>query len=185
MYDLETLSVDVYAAEPVAVVSLGAVVFEPETAETHGEFEAMVSPFKGRGGVVSPDTLAWWMAQEDAARQKIAKALTEGHSMAETLRAFNVWFAEHFGDSEPDVWADFCLDHPTMYRHYQAHGIDCPWDWHQAHDRRTLTRFYGLSRDDYNMGCTDHDAVGDCVTQIRMLRAAYRRKRLLVEDGHA
>ena len=64
MLDLETMG----KGPSAAIVTIGAVFFDPMTGELGAEFEAHIDlRDSARFGEIDPDTVLWWLGQSDEA----------------------------------------------------------------------------------------------------------------------
>ena len=136
MVDLETLG----RRPGCAVLSIGAVAFDPKACKLGEEFYVVVSieSCRGAGLHVDPETLTWWEGQSDEAREVIKLA---GHVNTETLSAALMMLAEYlakFGNNVR-VWgngSDF--DNAILAVCYGQLGLELPWEFWNNRCYRTL-----------------------------------------------
>ena len=70
MLDLETMG----NGPRAAIVSIGAVFFDPLTGELGAEFEAAIDlRSSAKSGEIDPDTVLWWLGQGEEARAGLIK----------------------------------------------------------------------------------------------------------------
>jgi len=106
MLDLETMGKNSNAA----IVSIGAVLFDPLTGETGAEFYQVVSlNSSSHYGELDGSTVIWWMQQSDAARAIFSDESKT--TLKKALEAFSAWIGEHCDHNEkgkPDavVWGN-------------------------------------------------------------------------------
>ena len=171
MLDLETMSTSSYAA----VVSVGAVKFDPVGGVFHTSFYQIVSLASSmKAGLrVDADTIKWWMYQTGEVR----KALTSptGVGLDEALLGFAEWYGSD--DSVP-VWGNGAgFDNVILGNAYKAVGIDQPWSYKADRCFRTLRSLAPevLAPN----GCrVKHNALDDAIEQAKWLQAIVGSKGL-------
>ena len=172
MLDLETLGL----APGCAIVSIGAVAFDPEGYIHDGpkvQFSRSIDVLTCllSGLTVDPQTVAWWRTQSEAAR----KALTQEDTtpLARALAAFSEWYAQLQFDS---VWANGpAADIVWLEAAYRAIGERAPWSHRDVRCVRTVKALAGTKSGAF-VG-TPHDPVDDCINQIRDVQRAVRALR--------
>jgi len=158
MIDLETLG-----TKPGCVVfSLGACVFN-----AHGVHDAFyriisVKPQLAVDLRVNPDTLGWWMTQDEGARRELTAALVGGGQPGEVLDEFNLWFrTRQIGP----VWGNGAgFDQPILTTMYQRFGREVPWKFSNERCFRTLKNLFPEVQAPASTG-THHNALDDAVWQ--------------------
>jgi exodeoxyribonuclease VIII len=154
--DFETLGL----GDNAVLLALGACTFDPATGEIGAEFYAAIDPRTQPGRVISPDTVVWWLQQDEAARAKITEAvkladtLEQGvpedmpeeevdnlyknaaHSIQAVARGFIAWF-DTLGD-DVQVWANGAVDHAWMQSMMDYCGYKNPIKFWNQRDYRTL-----------------------------------------------
>lgn len=138
MLDLETMALSSHAA----VVSIGAVEFNPElaTSEPYSglgrEFYVPVSLNKQVskwGREVESSTLEWWKGQP----AEVRAALTDSRSvfLDDALHKFAEWL----GGRNLDVWGNgAAFDNVVLANAYRATGSPVPWGFRNDRCYRTL-----------------------------------------------
>ena len=121
-----------------ALVSIGAVAFDPMGSGLGGEFYTVVDPKSASemGQVVDASTFCWWMLQSPDARSVFASP--DKVSLAEAL-ALLAAFVQ--GSKFESVWAaPVCYDLMFLRRCYQQLGMGLPWYAMQQNDTRTYLK---------------------------------------------
>ena len=151
MVDIETLGRDPDAA----IVSLGAVRFDTFGLGTTFERSVDLQSCEAADRHIEADTLAWWLDQDDAAREQ----LTGGEPLAEVLEDFVDWY----GDAE-EIWANSpSFDCAILADACEAVGVPVPWAFWQERDFRTLKNLPVAAEMDH--GGVEHDALHDAIHQ--------------------
>ena len=99
MLDLETMG----NGSNAAIVSIGAVVFNPSNGQLGAEFEEVINLSSAAYySDIDAPTVTWWLSQGDEARAIFLKE-TPKSSLKDALLKFNQWLAD-LGESK-----DICL----------------------------------------------------------------------------
>ena len=99
MLDLETMG----NGSNAAIVSIGAVVFNPSNGQLGAEFEEVINLNSASYySDIDAPTVTWWLSQGDEARAIFLKE-TPKSSLKDALLEFNQWLAD-LGESK-----DICL----------------------------------------------------------------------------
>lgn len=178
MLDLET-----YDTSPTAAVaSIGAVFFNPETGHT-GEAYKINCSFASNhaaGLSFSTNTLNWWANQSEYAQEGLA--VPAPIPLIDALHDFAYWMLKNHRD--PYVWGNgITFDNVILRNAYRAVGMQAPWHWRNDMDIRTLVklgkRFGEVARDTTLKpdGLIKHDAVHDCLYQIRYVSKIWQHFR--------
>lgn len=168
MIDLETLG----TAADSAILSLGAVVFDPTTTKIDDNgYYAVISLESNlsAGRTISESTVAWWMQQSPAAQ-------TIFHSpnklpLLEVLEEFSDWLS----DKDYTVWsngADFDL--PMLAHAYARAGLKVPWRYSNTRCFRTLKNLPGAGKAKMPpQNDNAHNAFSDAIWQAQATQALY------------
>lgn len=164
MVDLETLG----NTPGSAILSIGAVAFDPETGEIDdpGLYTVInVNSCVVAGLRFDQDTLDWWAQQSDEARKVLKMAWSQGGSMrlTDALHSFSR-YVDRFGGSGARVWgngADF--DNAMLSAAYKAAGIAPGWKFWNSRCFRTLKNLY--PKVTFERVGTHHNALDDAKTQ--------------------
>lgn len=180
MVDLETLG----KRAGCAILSIGAVAFDPEAGELGAEHYRVVrlSSCEGAGLHIDPDTIAWWEKQSPAAQKvlKQAQATRGNRDLYTALTEFNKYLAQ-FGPKAVRVWgngSDF--DNAILINCYAACGIVPGWDFWNNRCYRTLK---GLNpKIKMARTGTYHNALDDAKSQalhaLELMRKTKKRARI-------
>lgn len=179
MLDLETMG----NSSNAAIVSIGAVFFEPLTGETGEEFYQVVSlNSSAHYGELDSSTVLWWLKQSDEAR-----AVFEDKNkvtLRVALEAFTAWIADHCDRNEKDktnavVWGNGpTFDNVILGNAYKAVRLRQPWLFANDRDVRTvvdLGRYLrGIDpKKDLTLEGTAHNALDDAKFQVRYVSAIF------------
>ena len=175
MHDLETLDV----VPGAAILSIGAVEFDPSTAKLGRTFYQVISlgSYLDAGLTVSPGTLRWWMQQSDAARQVFTDP--GAVELDSALHGFNVWLDDVRADDELNLWGNGSnFDNVLLREAYETLGIVPAWSPFEDRCYRTLKNLF--PHIEMARSGTHHNALDDACTQARhaidLLRAVQQLK---------
>lgn len=167
MLDLETLG----TRSDAVIISIGAVKFDPcSTAPSALDpkgFYASVSVDSNHDAgarIIDEDTLAWWMAQSDAARRVFLEPKTTLGCALEEL-------AEYIDDPACQVWSNGAsFDIAVLEHAYKSFGLPVPWKHTNTNCYRTFKKLPS-SRGVGALPQQDkHHALADARYQARMLQ---------------
>lgn len=168
MLDLETLG----TSSNAAIVSIGAVYFDPTTNTLGNEFYADIDlkSAVAFGGQIDADTVIWWLGQSEDAR----KALYLPH---QTTTAVNILttlesFAE-FCVPKVHIWGNGVdFDNVVLGNAYKRAEMEMPFSYGKNRCFRTMKAM--LPSVNVNREGTHHHALDDAKHQARYLMAAMR-----------
>ena len=167
MIDIETMG----TAPGSAIVSLGAVVFDP-LAGTLGETFYQVTSLDScleAGLTTEAGTILWWMQQSDAARAQLTAP--DAQPLIPALSDFTSWWQHQGGQFIWGHGANF--DEPLLSAAYRAVGAAPPWKFWDARCTRTIFALTG-ERPDRAKG-THHNALDDAKAQAEAVCRAYKK----------
>lgn len=191
MLDFETLSLK----ENAVLLSLGACVFDPATGEIGAQFYAAIDPRTQPGRDINPDTVLWWMKQDQAARDKITGAVkaadllhtiddetpdaeaeeiykNAAHPIATVARSF-LLFVDTLGD-DVECWTNGGVDHTWMNSMFEYCGFKNPIPFWKQRDYRTLKALYpDIKAEDFGVA---HNALDDAIKQAKHACALLNHK---------
>jgi hypothetical protein len=163
MLDLETMGV----GSDAAIVSIGAVVFDPENDLLGETFYINVdlSSCLENGLSVTGATINWWLKQSDSARE----ALFENPvSLKDALTLFSEYVHKF---EKPRVWGNGSgFDNEILKNAYKAAKLECPWEYYNDRDLRTLVDIGRsiVGKQSYEAIGTKHNALDDAINQAKL-----------------
>ena len=157
MVDLETMG----TGNDAAIISLGAVKFDPMTEEIGDKFYVRVSleSSKAHGLTLDASTIMWWMHPDRAAARE-ALIVDEDHDLATALEGFSMWY----GTDTLPVWGNGAtFDNVILRAAFRACNMETPWPFWADRCYRTLK---SLAPDiQLERRGTHHNALDDAETQ--------------------
>lgn len=163
MIDLETMGTDPNAA----IVAIGAVAFDIERGyvDPNGFYaQVSLSSATKMGGTIDPDTVMWWLKQDDAARKELSAR--PGEHIVDTLEELSAWMTFH--TANPKVWGNGAsFDNVILRAAYDRAGMRAPWDWWNDRCYRTAKALN--LRIIFERFGTHHHALHDARTQAEHL----------------
>lgn len=176
MLDIETFGTGTNAA----IVSIGAVAFNPDTGELSApedRFHVRINLGKSENvGVVDARTVEWWLGQSEEAR----KALVQ--EPRDTLYNALVRFSGYVGrfanphDDTVSLWSlPPTFDERIMREAFERNGLGFPLHYRCSADMRTVFKIakrLGIEVNVPREG-THHDALDDACHQARTVCAAF------------
>ena len=165
MVDLETMG----TAPGSAIVSIGAVAFDPQAGTLGEEFYRVISlsSCQRAGLSMDPATVVWWTQQSDAARSQLNNA--DAEELPSALAWFATWFRRQSGQFIWGHGANF--DEPLLSWAFRAAHVVPPWKYWDARCTRTLFDITG-ERPDRAKG-VHHNALDDAKAQAEAVIRAY------------
>lgn len=171
MVDLETLD----TAATAAIVSIGAVFFDPKTGDMGDTFYRAidVSSVLGHGFSVSGDTLKWWLQQSDEARQVFAS----GNEIGTVLDEFAGFLESQGKTDDVKVWGNgAAFDNTILANAYSATKRATPWRFWNDRCYRTVKALN--SAVPFTREGTHHNALDDAISQARHLCQIFQSLRV-------
>ena len=171
MLDLETMG----NKSNAAIISIGAVQFNLETGETGEEFYRRVDLQSSLdcGLKINASTLYWWLQQNDAAREEVARG---GDHLAHVLADLAMWFKDNCVVGFK-LWGNGArFDIGILEDAYVACAwTEMPWGFRDERDLRTLVAFQPAIKtfvqNEWKEKMVEHHPIDDCKLQIEY---AYR-----------
>lgn len=163
MFDIETLGIQANSI----ILSIAAVKFEFGSDDTD-VFSINIDPktSKQLGMISDPDTIRWWKEQSPEA---LAEFMKNPVPIKDALQQFVDWVGPNW---KKTVWwangANF--DYPVMEWSLRAAGVELPWKYWNCRDARTVYSLCGINMKEYPRVGVYHNAVDDCLTQIKALK---------------
>ena len=182
MVDLETLGRD--PSNPV--IQIGAVAFNLDTGEIYDSFVGYgkLTPLSGE---VNEETYKWWLKTDAMLLQQIlAKGVEEDTTEDALFKNLVQWITlvakqNKIAPSEIMLWGNGMLfDNYIIRGKCEKHGVGYPILYYNDRDVRTIVDLYcaksGMTRKELTDGFKNasglvlHDAVNDCMIQIKMVK---------------
>ncbi|EIW9130673.1 exonuclease [Klebsiella pneumoniae] len=137
MLDLETMG----KKSDAPIVSIGAVIFDPETGFLGETFYKLVSleSAVSWGAEIDPSTVIWWMKQSSEARSEIAN--DNAIQLDDALLQFSEFVFENIpgGCETAQIWGNGAtFDNTVLRSSFERACLDCPWDYRNDRDVRTM-----------------------------------------------
>ena len=170
MLDLETMGTE----STSAIVSIGAVMFDPESNKLG---EAIHIPISLKSAMtcglkINPDTILWWLKQSENAR---GSTFTDGaHELHDGLGIFSEWMGKQHDKAKIKIWgngSDF--DNVILANAYQSQGYQLPWKFYNNRCFRTLKNMVLLDEQAQKTIVvptregTHHNAMDDAIYQAK------------------
>ncbi len=169
MVDLETLSTENNAA----ILSIGAVYFDIKTGDIGTKFYVNIDlqSCLDVGLEISGTTVEWWLNQDPKA---IDALLSDKHNIHNALYMFRAFF-------EPGayIWGNSArFDLGILANAYAAIGTKIPWSFRNERCFRTFSGLMPSVRNSMQFEGTKHNAIDDCINQIRVATEIYNKLKL-------
>lgn len=175
MVDIETLSTAVNAA----VLSIGAVEFDPMSGKIEREFYHELDLSEQKNRHVDVNTVQWWVKQCLVNTDNI-EFLTKPNSHKDNvgftlvkLGAFiagneNHYFERAEGYKKIALWAcDPDFDLAILADLYKEHKLPVPWKYSEAKSVRTVRMLTQIAGMEIPVHEADHNALNDCIRQAK------------------
>jgi len=169
MIDLETLG----TGDGAAIIQIGACRFDIGTGEIDEDTFLLNIRWDGADfGTIEPGTLAWWLTQDEAVREKVFDQNGATY-LAQALTRFSSWIAT--GGAVKTVWAkgaDF--DVRLLRQACERNGINMPFQYWKGRDMRTIVKTLDPDGRAVVPNEMAHDALADCKSQVAHLVAVLK-----------
>lgn len=165
MVDLETMG----TAPGSAIVSLGAVAFDPVAGTLGEEFYRVVTlrSCQRVGLTIDPDTVVWWLQQSDAARAQLNRP--DAEELPAVLGWFAAWWRRQRGQF---IWGHGGnFDEPLLSCAFRAAHVAVPWKYWDGRCTRTIFALTGERPNRANG--VHHNALDDARAQAEAVIRAY------------
>ena len=173
MIDIETMGVRPNSA----VVSIGAVAFEPMNLDTvdsimldNRAFYVVLNLGKQKTRHFDPGTIYWWLKQSPEA-QKAVLGGEEGVAPYGALMSLNGFIRKHSTKISWCLGATF--DHVIVEDLYRDAGLDNPVQYHKQYCMRTLAGVLLVDRPKIPE-LVGHNALDDAIKQTIWLQMCFR-----------
>lgn len=184
MLDLETMG----NGPRAAIVSIGAVFFDPLTGKLGAEFEAHVDLCdSAKFGEIDPDTVLWWLRQNDEARAGV----TEGDRLPLCGALYNLcrWVDTNSPSHSVMMWGNgAAFDNVILRSAFAATTLKAPWAHWNDRDVRTIVELgrtlCGFDpKKEMPFEGVAHTPLADAKHQARYVSAIYQRLACPVRPG--
>lgn len=168
MLDIETLSTDFDAV----IISIGAVRFDLSTGIKGDTFYRKIDKQScvDVGLKINPDTVDWWMNQDEKARQEFLSK-SDRISISDALIELSEFILK-----EDFVWSNGAsFDLVILRSAYKACQIDLPWEFYNEKDVRTLAGLVPEVKENEPFVGVKHHPVSDCIHQIKYCSKVYQQ----------
>lgn len=168
MLDIETLSTDFDAL----IISIGAVRFDLSTGIKGDTFYRKIDKQScvDVGLKINPETVDWWMNQEEKARQEFLSK-SDRISISDALIELSEFILK-----EDFVWSNGAtFDLVILRSAYKACQIDLPWEFYNEKDVRTLAGLVPEVKENEPFVGVKHHPVSDCIHQIKYCSKVYQQ----------
>ena len=178
MLDLETLG-----TKPGCVIlSIGAVVFDPKTTATFGEFYIEINtPDSVRSGLeFSHDTLVWWNNQDQQAKDLLERCEhDQSTDLYSALNELADWIGSLEATKRHNIWAnDPSFDCRILEEAFDIKSLNAPWQYYNERSCRTMVsigRDLGINpKQDIKFLGIAHNALDDAKHQVKYISAIHR-----------
>ena len=174
MIDIETMS----TKQGTAIVSIGAVVFEPSKGVLIGNDFYMELDWENQGRLIDESTLDWWSSQH----REVQDAMYGIDSLECGLSELNKWFPSH-----STLWSKGPhFDIAILENAYDGFDdLKAPWDFWGIRDYRTIEDLYGYGgfKPVNDANPNKHNALEDAKVQARDICIMWSRMTKLIARG--
>ena len=169
MLDLETMGTKPNAP----VITIAAVMFNPKTRETGEKFVTGVSLKDSvtSGAVIEADTVQWWMAQSEEARQVMLYSQKYASDQAAAITMFEFWLNLQQPDyTQLRIWGNGAgFDNVLLEQMYARCTRTPAWKFYQNRCYRTLRNMASKAAAGVPFEGARHNPVHDATYQIHVL----------------
>ena len=178
MLDLETMG----KGSNAAIVSIGAVFFNPLTGELGDQFYKRIwLESAAKYGELDASTVVWWLGQSDEARAEISHNDSVG--LNEAIRGFSEFIFNNTKGSFTDtrVWGNGCtFDNVIIANAYKQLKLQKPWSYSGDMDVRTIVELGRKlinfdPKKDMPFEGEKHNALADAIHQAKYVSAIYQK----------
>ena len=175
MIDLETMGNKPNAA----IMSIGAVFFEPATGDTGNKFysNVLLESETELGASLDAGTIMWWLMQSGEARAAIASA---SRPIANVLADLSLFVSECQTSSSVQVWGNGAtFDNVILRSAYQRTQLTAFWPFWNDRDVRTMVemgRQLGIDpKRDMPFSGDRHNALDDAIHQAQYVSVIWQK----------
>lgn len=174
MLDLETLALTPNAV----VVAIGAVFFDPYSDELGATYDVRCSDLREQvaaGRYIDPDTVSWWMRQENNAKAMTFAAQDKACSTYYALNGFERFLGPL--KDQVRIWGNGAAFDNVVLRSLYCRAFDyeeAPWSYRNDRCFRTLKATVPVNMNTGLAG-TAHNALDDAIYQARVAQIIFRK----------
>lgn len=175
MLDIETVG----NGSKAAIVSIGAVFFDPKTGELGSEFYQAISlSSSAYYGEMDASTIEWWMKQSDEARAVFSDE--NKTNLKDSLVKFTQWIEQAENYKERVVWGNgSAFDNVILNHAFRSARMTPPWPYYGDRDVRTIVdlgrQLRGVDpKKEMELEGTAHNALDDAKHQARYVSAIFQ-----------
>jgi len=165
MVDLETLATTPNAA----ILSLGAVTFNPNSNEIYDElyYKVELESFDGLDSFIDDNTVEWWSKQDSAAQEEAF----DPNNRVDVRTVLDDFYKFCMGSSK--FWSHgSTFDIIILEHYYRQIGKPYPWKFWEVRDTRTL---FDLGMDPEMPQANKHHALEDARRQAIGVQNMFRK----------
>jgi hypothetical protein len=176
MLDLETLG----NGKNSALCQIGACYFDRHTGVVGETFKINVDVISTirSGADLDGETVYWWLNQSEEARQSILAEPRIDINIAVIL--LNEFLAK---ENNVIIWSHATFDFVTIMETYKRLQVKPTFSFRSARDIRTLVDLAKVSVKDVKRDGVHHDALADCLHQVKYCVEAFNRINKLKKLG--
>ena len=177
MVDIETLSTAVNAA----VLSIGAVEFDPMSGKIEREFYSELDLANQAGRHIDVNTMQWWIKQclvntdniefltkHNREKDGVSYALIRLLNFVYGYDEVTAKVTRGDGYEKIAVWAcDPDFDLAILADLYKEHKLPVPWKYSEAKSVRTVRMLTQIAGMEIPAQEADHNALNDCIRQAK------------------
>lgn len=180
MLDLETMS----TAPNAAIISIGAVTFDTNACTIGPDKFYRRIDLRTCKGAMDPDTILWWMGQEEAARKEFTDNAASQVPEVRALRDFIAWLNCCPLAKNYTLWANGANFDPVILRSaLKAHHIDSGFvPYYRDRCYRTAMKLLPEVPEPVMPEFVAHNALHDATYQTMKLVEALGTQRAAYED---
>lgn len=159
MLDLETMG----NGSNAAIIAIGAVKFNLDGIfDTFYDMISLDSAVRV-GLDIDPDTVIWWMKQNEDARSIF------NSNLVSPIRGVLAGFSKWIYSPDTEIWGNGVdFDNVVLANAYKKCGIPLPWNFRYNRCYRTIKNMYDAYEIDDTAG-TKHCAIDDAKSQAKHL----------------
>ncbi len=182
MNNTKHLMIDIEAAgksTSAALLSIGAVFFDPATGELGEQFYQPIKLASAQyhGGTIDASTVEWWMKQSEEARSVFNAE--NRVSLKNALHELSCFIETTAGDADVHVWGNGpAYDNAILATAFHATWIKQPWSFSKDTCVRTMVmlgRQLGIDpKYDLPMKGEHHNALDDAIHQARYVSTIWQ-----------